>query len=180
MSIVSKISRTYLKLLDDSIRLRLIADKALDTEVVSDIDSNRAKTPGGDLDDEGNKSIASDECAFPLIVILNGIEKGNGDLSYIQKAVRHSLRHFSLMLHNVMVDRHLEILRILGINTKILPEILSVDVASDENVQQCLDLSTKIDPPPLFGHLPCSKHKERGPKDKTLAVALQNLGGPSN
>uniref|UniRef100_A0A915L095 Uncharacterized protein n=1 Tax=Romanomermis culicivorax TaxID=13658 RepID=A0A915L095_ROMCU len=283
-----------------------------DTEVVSDIDSNRAKTPGGDLDDDGNKSIASNgsaisnksfsstkkschssshgssviedtprddapalndpqavmpeflddplvkhqhlslqpktkliatrelltcfeetkackehyaqmtipgckvaiapvidddlclfleganewpvrkvehlsnvnqfllECAFPLIVILNEIEKGNGDLSYIQKAVRHSLHHFSLVLHNVTVDRHLEILRILRINTEILPEILSVDVASNENVQQCLDLSTKIAPPPLFGHLPCSKHKERGPKDKTLALALQNLGRPSN
>uniref|UniRef100_A0A915JMX9 Uncharacterized protein n=1 Tax=Romanomermis culicivorax TaxID=13658 RepID=A0A915JMX9_ROMCU len=26
------------------------------------------------------------ECAFPLIAILNKIEEGNGDLSYIQKA----------------------------------------------------------------------------------------------
>uniref|UniRef100_A0A915HLZ7 Uncharacterized protein n=1 Tax=Romanomermis culicivorax TaxID=13658 RepID=A0A915HLZ7_ROMCU len=53
-------------------------------------------------------------------------------------------------------------------------------MASDENVQRCLDLSTNIAPPLLFGHLLCSKLKERGRKDKTLAIALQNLGGPSN
>uniref|UniRef100_A0A915I387 Uncharacterized protein n=1 Tax=Romanomermis culicivorax TaxID=13658 RepID=A0A915I387_ROMCU len=75
------------------------------------------------------------ECAFPLIAILNEIEKGNGDLSNIQKAVCHSLHHFSLVLHNVMVDRPFEILCILGINTNILFQISSVDVASDENVQ---------------------------------------------
>uniref|UniRef100_A0A915J0H9 Uncharacterized protein n=1 Tax=Romanomermis culicivorax TaxID=13658 RepID=A0A915J0H9_ROMCU len=64
MSIVSKISRTSLKSLDDWIKLRLITDKALDTEAVSDIDSDRAKTPGGDLDDDGNKSVASDGSAL--------------------------------------------------------------------------------------------------------------------
>uniref|UniRef100_A0A915KE36 Uncharacterized protein n=1 Tax=Romanomermis culicivorax TaxID=13658 RepID=A0A915KE36_ROMCU len=47
--------------MDDSIKLRLIVDKALDTEEVSIIDSDRAKTPGGDLDDDSNKSVASDE-----------------------------------------------------------------------------------------------------------------------
>uniref|UniRef100_A0A915JWC4 Uncharacterized protein n=1 Tax=Romanomermis culicivorax TaxID=13658 RepID=A0A915JWC4_ROMCU len=51
---------TSLKLLDDSIKLGLIADKALDTEAVSDNDSDRAKTPGGELDDDGDKSVASD------------------------------------------------------------------------------------------------------------------------
>uniref|UniRef100_A0A915IQX8 Uncharacterized protein n=1 Tax=Romanomermis culicivorax TaxID=13658 RepID=A0A915IQX8_ROMCU len=56
-----------------------------------------------------------------------------------------------------MVDRHYKILRILGINTKILLEISSVNVASNQNVQQCLDPSTKITPPFLFGHLLCSK-----------------------
>uniref|UniRef100_A0A915L0H7 Uncharacterized protein n=1 Tax=Romanomermis culicivorax TaxID=13658 RepID=A0A915L0H7_ROMCU len=96
MSIVSKISRTSLKSLDDSIKLCLIADKALDMEVVSDVDR---------------------------------------------------------------------------INTKILPKILFSNVANDRNVQQCLDPSTKIAPSPLFGHLLCSKLKERGPKDETLAVA---------
>uniref|UniRef100_A0A915JPR2 Uncharacterized protein n=1 Tax=Romanomermis culicivorax TaxID=13658 RepID=A0A915JPR2_ROMCU len=55
MSIVSKISRTSLKSLDDSIKLHLIADKTLDMEAVS----NRAKKPGGDLDDDSHKSIAS-------------------------------------------------------------------------------------------------------------------------
>uniref|UniRef100_A0A915IH83 Uncharacterized protein n=1 Tax=Romanomermis culicivorax TaxID=13658 RepID=A0A915IH83_ROMCU len=79
------------------------------------------------------------ECAFPLISILNKIEKGNGDLSYIQKAVPHSLRHFSLVLQDVTVDRCFQLLRILGMNTKILPEISSVNVASDKNVQRCLD-----------------------------------------
>uniref|UniRef100_A0A915IB45 Uncharacterized protein n=1 Tax=Romanomermis culicivorax TaxID=13658 RepID=A0A915IB45_ROMCU len=64
MSIVSKISRTSLKSLDDSIKLCLIADKALDTEAVSDIDSDRAKTPGGDLDDNGDKCIARDSSAI--------------------------------------------------------------------------------------------------------------------
>uniref|UniRef100_A0A915IWK7 Uncharacterized protein n=1 Tax=Romanomermis culicivorax TaxID=13658 RepID=A0A915IWK7_ROMCU len=59
MSIVLKISRTSLKFLDNSIKLRLIADKALDAEAVSDIDSDRTKTPGGDLDDDNDKSIAS-------------------------------------------------------------------------------------------------------------------------
>uniref|UniRef100_A0A915KN85 Uncharacterized protein n=1 Tax=Romanomermis culicivorax TaxID=13658 RepID=A0A915KN85_ROMCU len=75
------------------------------------------------------------ECTFPLIAILNEIEKGNGDLSYIQKAVHHSLCHFSLVLHDVTVDRQFEILCILGINTKILPKISSINVASDENIQ---------------------------------------------
>uniref|UniRef100_A0A915J2U2 Uncharacterized protein n=1 Tax=Romanomermis culicivorax TaxID=13658 RepID=A0A915J2U2_ROMCU len=64
MSIVSKISRTSLKALDDWIKLRLIADKALDTETVSDNDSDRAKTPGGNIDDDGDKSIASDGSAI--------------------------------------------------------------------------------------------------------------------
>uniref|UniRef100_A0A915K763 Uncharacterized protein n=1 Tax=Romanomermis culicivorax TaxID=13658 RepID=A0A915K763_ROMCU len=153
MSIVSKISRTSLKSLDDSIKLGLITDKALDTKAVSNNDGNRAKTPGGDLDDHSDKSpktklIANQElvtcfeetkackeryaqmaipdcnvaiapaidddlclfqerankwpvrkdehlhnvnqalleCAFPLIAILNEIEKSNGDLSYVQKA----------------------------------------------------------------------------------------------
>uniref|UniRef100_A0A915JPL4 Uncharacterized protein n=1 Tax=Romanomermis culicivorax TaxID=13658 RepID=A0A915JPL4_ROMCU len=303
---------TSLKLLDNSIKLRLIADNALDTEAISDNDSDRAKTPGGDLDDDGDKSVARDgsaisnksfsatrkchhssshgssvinntlwddapawndsqvvmpeffddplvkcqrlslqpktklianrelstcfeeakackkhyaqmaipdcnvaiapaidddlclflewankwpvrkderlcnvnqallECAFPLIAILKEIEKGNGDLSYVQKAVRHTLCHLSSALHDVTVNRRFETLRILGINTKILPEILSVNVASHENVQRCLDPSTKIAPPPLFRHLLCSKLKGRGRKDKTLGMALQTLGGPSN
>uniref|UniRef100_A0A915IVN5 Uncharacterized protein n=1 Tax=Romanomermis culicivorax TaxID=13658 RepID=A0A915IVN5_ROMCU len=47
---------TSLKALDDLIKLCLIADKALDTEAVSDIHSDRAKTPGGDLDDDGTKA----------------------------------------------------------------------------------------------------------------------------
>uniref|UniRef100_A0A915L8V9 Uncharacterized protein n=1 Tax=Romanomermis culicivorax TaxID=13658 RepID=A0A915L8V9_ROMCU len=64
MFIVSKISRTSLKLLDDLIKLYLITDKALDTEAVSDIDRDRAKTPGGDLDDDGDKSVASDGSAI--------------------------------------------------------------------------------------------------------------------
>uniref|UniRef100_A0A915IEZ0 Uncharacterized protein n=1 Tax=Romanomermis culicivorax TaxID=13658 RepID=A0A915IEZ0_ROMCU len=59
MSIVSKISRTSLKSLDNSIKLCLIADKALDTEAVSDNDSDRAKMPGGKLDEDGDKSVAS-------------------------------------------------------------------------------------------------------------------------
>uniref|UniRef100_A0A915IIE1 Uncharacterized protein n=1 Tax=Romanomermis culicivorax TaxID=13658 RepID=A0A915IIE1_ROMCU len=60
MSIVSKISRTSLKSLNDLIKLRLIANKALDTEAVSNIDSIRSKTPGGDSDDDGDKSVASE------------------------------------------------------------------------------------------------------------------------
>uniref|UniRef100_A0A915HNY9 Uncharacterized protein n=1 Tax=Romanomermis culicivorax TaxID=13658 RepID=A0A915HNY9_ROMCU len=59
MSIVSKISRTSLKSLDNLIKLCLIADKALDTEAVSDNDSDRAKMPGSDLDEDGDKSVAS-------------------------------------------------------------------------------------------------------------------------
>uniref|UniRef100_A0A915IBK7 Uncharacterized protein n=1 Tax=Romanomermis culicivorax TaxID=13658 RepID=A0A915IBK7_ROMCU len=64
MSIVSKISRTSLKLLDDLIKLRLIPDKALDTEAVPHNDSDRAKMPGGDLDDNNDKSVASDGSAI--------------------------------------------------------------------------------------------------------------------
>uniref|UniRef100_A0A915I5I1 Uncharacterized protein n=1 Tax=Romanomermis culicivorax TaxID=13658 RepID=A0A915I5I1_ROMCU len=109
-----------------------------------------------------NKWPALLECAFPLIAILKEIEQDNGDLSYVQKAVGHSLCHFSLVLHDLTVNRPSEMLHILGINTKILPEISSVNVASDENIQRCLDLWTKIAPPPLFGHLLCSKLKERG------------------
>uniref|UniRef100_A0A915KIH0 Uncharacterized protein n=1 Tax=Romanomermis culicivorax TaxID=13658 RepID=A0A915KIH0_ROMCU len=63
MSIVLKISKTSLKSLDDSIKLCFITDKALDTEAVSNIDSDRAKTPGGDLEDDGDKSLASDRSA---------------------------------------------------------------------------------------------------------------------
>uniref|UniRef100_A0A915HT74 Uncharacterized protein n=1 Tax=Romanomermis culicivorax TaxID=13658 RepID=A0A915HT74_ROMCU len=53
-------------------------------------------------------------------------------------------------------------------------KISSVNMANSENIQQCLDSSTKITPP-LFGHLLCSKLKECSCKDKTLAMALQNL-----
>uniref|UniRef100_A0A915KCG5 Uncharacterized protein n=1 Tax=Romanomermis culicivorax TaxID=13658 RepID=A0A915KCG5_ROMCU len=64
MSIVSKNSKTSLKLLDDLIKLRLITDKALDTKAVSDNDSDRAKTPRGDLGEDGDKSVASDGSAI--------------------------------------------------------------------------------------------------------------------
>uniref|UniRef100_A0A915K707 Uncharacterized protein n=1 Tax=Romanomermis culicivorax TaxID=13658 RepID=A0A915K707_ROMCU len=63
MSIVSKILRTSLKWLDDLIKIHLIADEALDAEVVPNIDRDGVKTPGGDLDDDGDKSIASDGSA---------------------------------------------------------------------------------------------------------------------
>uniref|UniRef100_A0A915HH45 Uncharacterized protein n=1 Tax=Romanomermis culicivorax TaxID=13658 RepID=A0A915HH45_ROMCU len=55
---------TSLKSLDDSIKLCLMADNALDTEAVSDIDSNRAKMPGGDLEDDGDKCIVSNSSAI--------------------------------------------------------------------------------------------------------------------
>uniref|UniRef100_A0A915KH83 Uncharacterized protein n=1 Tax=Romanomermis culicivorax TaxID=13658 RepID=A0A915KH83_ROMCU len=51
---------TSLKSLDDLIK-HLIADKALDTKAVSDNDSDRAKMPGGDLDDDIDKSVASND-----------------------------------------------------------------------------------------------------------------------
>uniref|UniRef100_A0A915KBD5 Uncharacterized protein n=1 Tax=Romanomermis culicivorax TaxID=13658 RepID=A0A915KBD5_ROMCU len=54
-----KISRTSLKWMDDLIKLCLITDKALNMEAFLDIDSDRAKMPGGDLDVDGDKSVAS-------------------------------------------------------------------------------------------------------------------------
>uniref|UniRef100_A0A915L0S8 Uncharacterized protein n=1 Tax=Romanomermis culicivorax TaxID=13658 RepID=A0A915L0S8_ROMCU len=54
----------FLKLLDDSIKLHLNADKALDTEAASHNDKDRARTPGGDLDDDGDKRVASDGSAI--------------------------------------------------------------------------------------------------------------------
>uniref|UniRef100_A0A915JMY5 Uncharacterized protein n=1 Tax=Romanomermis culicivorax TaxID=13658 RepID=A0A915JMY5_ROMCU len=86
------VKKTSLKSLDDSIKLRLIPDKAVETEAISDNDSDRAKTTGGDLDDDGDKSIAS-----------NGSPINNKSFSSTRKR-RHSSSHGSSVIEDTPQD----------------------------------------------------------------------------
>uniref|UniRef100_A0A915KE28 Uncharacterized protein n=1 Tax=Romanomermis culicivorax TaxID=13658 RepID=A0A915KE28_ROMCU len=90
MSIVSKILRTSLKSLNDSIKLHLMADKALKTEAVSDINSDRAKPPGGDLDDEGDKSVACDGSAVST-KSFSSTRKRHGSSSHGSSVIDNTL-----------------------------------------------------------------------------------------
>jgi len=118
------------------------------------------------------------ECSFPLVSVLNQLEKNACTLEYVQKALRHSLRHFSCVFQDITAERRFGVLRSLELSSHNLPEIYRSPISGETGF--CRGTGLPIGPPALFGPDLSALLKERGRKDSSLAAAVSSLGGSSS